>query len=120
VGPLKALINDHFSRLEELCREAEIPVHKWHGDVSSSPKRRLLEQPSGVLLITPESIESLSVNHADRLADVFQSLTFIVIDESGVGRGPTHSITPWLSKEAFPASIRRRFLRCFAPWERLT
>ena len=81
VGPLKALINDQFSRLEELCQEAEIPVHKWHGDVSSSPKRRLLEQPSGVLLITPESIESLFVNHAQRLTSVFSALGFIVIDE---------------------------------------
>jgi ATP-dependent helicase Lhr and Lhr-like helicase len=81
VGPLKALINDQFSRLEQLCRESEIPVHKWHGDVSSSPKRRLLEHPSGVLLITPESIESLFVNHAHRLDQVFQSLAFIVIDE---------------------------------------
>ena len=81
VGPLKALINDQFSRLEELCREAEIPVHKWHGDVSASPKRRLLEHPSGVLLITPESIESLFVNHAHRLEMVFPSLAFIVIDE---------------------------------------
>ena len=33
VGPLKALINDQFRRLEELCERAEIPVHKWHGDV---------------------------------------------------------------------------------------
>jgi ATP-dependent helicase Lhr and Lhr-like helicase len=80
-GPLKALINDQFSRLEELCREAEISVHKWHGDVSPSLKRRLLEHPSGVLLITPESIESLFVNHAHRLGRVFQSLAFIVIDE---------------------------------------
>jgi len=80
-GPLKALINDQFSRLEELCQEAEIPVHKWHGDVSSTPKRRLLEQPSGVLLITPESIESLFVNHPDRLTEVFAHLAFIVIDE---------------------------------------
>src|SRR5271168_1449392 len=63
VGPLKALINDQFSRLEELCQEAEIAVHKWHGDVTAAPKRRMLEQPSGVLLITPESIESLFVNH---------------------------------------------------------
>ena len=39
-GPLKALINDQFSRLEELCEHAEVPVHKWHGDVSSSAKRR--------------------------------------------------------------------------------
>ena len=81
VGPLKALINDQFSRLEELCREAEIPVHKWHGDVAAAPKRRMLEHPSGVLLITPESIESLFVNHAHRLPDVFEALSFIVIDE---------------------------------------
>jgi ATP-dependent Lhr-like helicase len=81
VGPLKALINDQFSRLEQLCDEAEIAVHKWHGDVSSSPKRRLLEQPSGVLLITPESIESLFVNHAHRLGTVFDALAFVVIDE---------------------------------------
>ena len=81
VGPLKALINDQFSRLEELCQEAEIPVHKWHGDVSSSAKRRLLENPSGILLITPESIESLFVNHPHRLTEVFPHLAFIVIDE---------------------------------------
>ena len=49
--------------------------------MSASPKRRLLEHPSGVLLITPESIESLFVNHAHRLEMVFPSLAFIVIDE---------------------------------------
>ena len=36
VGPLKALINDQFRRLEELCEHAEIPVYKWHGDVGQS------------------------------------------------------------------------------------
>lgn len=81
VGPLKALINDQFTRLEALCREAEIPMHKWHGDVAASPKHRLLEHPSGVLLITPESIESLFVNHPHRLPEVFAALSFIVIDE---------------------------------------
>src|SRR5215472_10999316 len=33
-GPLKALINDQFLRLERLCEATEIAVHKWHGDVS--------------------------------------------------------------------------------------
>src|SRR3712207_3987629 len=33
VGPLKALINDQFGRLQELCEEEEIPVWRWHGDV---------------------------------------------------------------------------------------
>src|SRR6185295_3588573 len=29
IGPLKALINDQFRRIEELCGRAEIPVHRW-------------------------------------------------------------------------------------------
>ena len=81
VGPLKALINDQFSRLELLCKETEIPVHKWHGDVSRSAKKTLLEGPAGVLLITPESIESLFVNHPHELTKLFANLDYIVIDE---------------------------------------
>lgn len=81
VGPLKALINDQFRRLEELCDAAEIPVFKWHGDVQGTQKRRFLADPSGVLLITPESIESLFINHSSQLPSLFRSLPFIVIDE---------------------------------------
>lgn len=80
-GPLKALINDQFLRLERLCEIAEIPVHKWHGDVGRSAKKTLLDIPSGVLLITPESIESLFVNHPARLSSIFANLEFVVIDE---------------------------------------
>ena len=81
VGPLKALINDQFRRLEELCEHAEIPVHKWHGDVGQSKKHQVLKSPGGVLLITPESIESLFINHPDKLDNLFSHLTYIVIDE---------------------------------------
>ena len=38
VGPLKALINDQFLRLNDLCAEADIPVWHWHGDVAQSHK----------------------------------------------------------------------------------
>jgi len=81
VGPLKALINDQFQRLEKLCELSEIPVFKWHGDVGSSRKIKFLKNPSGVLLITPESIESLFINHSNELPHLFKSLSFIVIDE---------------------------------------
>jgi ATP-dependent Lhr-like helicase len=81
VGPLKALINDQFRRLEDLCSRAEIEVHKWHGDVSVSAKRDLLKNPGGVLLITPESIESLFINKAAYLPSLFLGLQFIVVDE---------------------------------------
>jgi len=81
VGPLKALINDQFQRLERLCEQSGIPVFKWHGDVGSSGKTKFLKEPSGILLITPESIESLFINHSDDLTRLFSSLSFIVIDE---------------------------------------
>lgn len=81
VGPLKALINDQFRRLEDLCIHARIPVHRWHGDVAASKKRSVLQRPSGVLLITPESLESLFVNHSAALRHLFHSLSFVVIDE---------------------------------------
>tara|TARA_R110002072_G_C7974274_1_gene535183 strand:- start:2744 stop:4870 length:2127 start_codon:yes stop_codon:yes gene_type:complete len=81
VGPLKALINDQFSRLEELCKHIEMPVHRWHGDVSASQKKDLVKNPSGVLLITPESLESLLVNKTSQLSTMFGGLRAIVIDE---------------------------------------
>ena len=48
IAPLKALINDQFERLENLCFEADIPVWHWHGDVSQSHKNKLLKNPSGI------------------------------------------------------------------------
>jgi ATP-dependent Lhr-like helicase len=81
VGPLKALINDQFARLEQLCEALDIPVHRWHGDVNATRKRAALNDPSGILLITPESLEALFVNHGTKLHRLFQRLDHVVIDE---------------------------------------
>lgn len=81
VSPLKALINDQFRRLEDLCERADIPVHRWHGDVDAGQKAKLRRHPGGVLLITPESLESQFVNHGEQLARVYSRLRFVVIDE---------------------------------------
>lgn len=81
IGPLKALINDQFRRLEDLCQRMEVPVHKWHGDVDSSARQRLTRSPSGVLLITPESLEAMFVLRATRLPTLFSRLDYVVIDE---------------------------------------
>ena len=81
VSPLKALINDQHRRLEELCRDLDVAVSRWHGDVSSALKRGLLEDPAGVLLITPESLEALFVLRGPRLRGVFQGVGWVVVDE---------------------------------------
>ena len=81
IAPLKALINDQFIRLDELCEEADIPVTKWHGDASESRKRKLLKKPAGILQITPESLESLMIRKHMEIPSLFGDLRFIVVDE---------------------------------------
>ena len=81
IAPLKALINDQFGRLNELCGEAGIPVSRWHGDVPQTQKRKLLRKPAGILQITPESLESLMINKHMEIPSLFGDLRFIVIDE---------------------------------------
>ncbi|NJL64672.1 MAG: DEAD/DEAH box helicase [Methylacidiphilales bacterium] len=81
IGPIKALINDQFERLNDLLREADIPVVPWHGDVSQSYKNKALKNPRGVLQITPESLESILINKNDDLVRLFGDLRFVIIDE---------------------------------------
>lgn len=81
VGPLKALINDQFQRLEGLCEELDLRVTAWHGDVAGSRKSRLRKDPAGIVLITPESLEALFVNHGAVVAKMFYGIEGIVIDE---------------------------------------
>ena len=81
IAPLKALINDQFLRLGELCEEEGIAVTRWHGDAAQSRKRKLLKKPSGILQITPESLESLLINKHMEIPSLFGDLRFIVIDE---------------------------------------
>lgn len=81
VGPLKALINDQFLRLNDLCAEADIPVWHWHGDVAQSHKSKLMKHPSGILQITPESLEALLLHKHAAIPKLFRDLRFVVIDE---------------------------------------
>ena len=81
IGPLKALINDQFLRLNDLCEQADIPVWHWHGDVAQSHKERLMKRPSGILQITPESLEAMLLHKHAAIPQLFGDLRFVVIDE---------------------------------------
>ena len=81
IAPLKALINDQFGRLSELCEEEGIVVTRWHGDAAVSRKQKLLRHPSGILQITPESLEAMLINKHMEIPALFGDLRFIVIDE---------------------------------------
>lgn len=81
IAPLKALINDQYDRLKDICEGSDVPVWRYHGDVSAAQKRKMFKRPQGVLQITPESLESLIINkHAD-IPRLFGDLRYVVIDE---------------------------------------
>ena len=81
VGPLRALINDQFRRLEDLCETLEMPVHPWHGDIAQGVKARARKNPRGILLITPESLEAMFVLRGAEIPRLFTGTQAIVIDE---------------------------------------
>lgn len=81
IAPLKALINDQFTRLNDICRECDVDVWHWHGDVSQEQKKKLLRRPSGILQITPESLEAMLLHRHSQIPSLFGDLRFVVIDE---------------------------------------
>ena len=81
VSPLKALINDQYGRLKDMVQGSQIDVIPWHGDISLSVKKSSIKNPKGVLIITPESLESLLINRRSDITALFCNLDYIVIDE---------------------------------------
>jgi len=81
ISPLIALINDQFYRIEKLCKNLDITVTKWHGEANKTLKDRLIKQPNGIVLITPESLEAMFVNKPFNIKQLFSNLKYIVVDE---------------------------------------
>lgn len=81
VSPLKALINDQWERLEQLCETLDIPVVPWHGDVAASRKQKFVKSPAGCVLITPESLEAMLYNKGSSVSALFARLKYVVVDE---------------------------------------
>lgn len=81
VSPLKALINDQFGRLTRLCETLDVPVWPWHGDIGATTKQRFWRNPTGVLLITPESTEAMFCNRGGAMAAALGRTDVVVVDE---------------------------------------
>lgn len=81
ISPLKALINDQYRRLSDMTADMEINIIPWHGDIDVSKKTRSLKNPNGIVIITPESLESFLINRTKYTTSAFSALKYIVIDE---------------------------------------
>lgn len=81
ISPLIALINDQFKRVFAMCDDIGINVTSWHGEANQTRKEKLLENPSGICLITPESLEAIFVNKGLAAKKLFSGLDYIIVDE---------------------------------------
>jgi len=81
ISPLIALINDQFRRIYELCNYINVPVTSWHGEASRAKKNKLLKDPKGILLITPESIEAMLCLRPGEAKGLFRGTEWIIVDE---------------------------------------
>lgn len=81
ISPLIALINDQFKRISDMCLDMYIPITSWHGEAGQSKKDKIIENPRGIVLITPESIEAMLVNKSELAKTFFLDVEYIIVDE---------------------------------------
>jgi ATP-dependent helicase Lhr and Lhr-like helicase len=81
ISPLIALINDQFYRIEELCKYMDVSVTKWHGESNKTLKDKILKNPTGIVLITPESLEAIFVKKTYNIKNHFSKHKKVLIYE---------------------------------------
>jgi ATP-dependent Lhr-like helicase len=79
--PIKALLNNLESRLGHYLGLVGRRVGVWHGDVSSSVKRRILAEPPDLLLTTPESLEGMLISRKVEHVPLLGGVRAVIVDE---------------------------------------
>lgn len=81
VCPLKALLNNLFERLAGYCSMVGLRAGLWHGDVSSSQRRKLVDHSPHILLTTPESLEAMLISQKGLARERLKNVRTVVVDE---------------------------------------
>ncbi len=81
VAPIVALLNNQENRLQQYTALIGRRAFKWHGNVGPSQRKRFIEDPSDILLTTPESLEVMLMSRKVPAHRLFQGLQAVVIDE---------------------------------------
>lgn len=81
LSPLRALLNNQETRMEQLARLGGLRVFKWHGDVGADRKRAFAEDPAEILMLTPESLEVILATPRYDKGALFGPLRFVLVDE---------------------------------------
>ena len=81
LSPIRALLNNQEQRVSRYAELVGRRAFKWHGDTSQSQRKRFINDPSDILLTTPESLEAMLMSARVPAGALFQGLQSVIIDE---------------------------------------
>ena len=91
VAPLRALLNNQSERLGIYTQMVGLNRCVWHGDTTQTERRKFLNEPTELLMTTPESLEVMLISQRVNIAKLFSDLRIVIIDEvhamAGTDRG---------------------------------
>lgn len=81
ICPLKALLNNLNTRIQEYTSLIGRKSDVWHGDTSQTKRKKIFADPPDCLLTTPESIEAMLISTRTDHASFFANIHAVVVDE---------------------------------------
>ena len=91
VAPIKALLNNQSERLGLYTEMVGLRRHVRHGDTPQGARRAFLQDPTDLLLTTPESLEVLLISTKVDSRALFRHVRVVIVDEihalAGTDRG---------------------------------
>ncbi len=79
ITPLRSLNRNLFNRIEWWAKELDMDVSVRHGDTSSYERKLQAENPPDMLIVTPETLQSILVGSVMRKH--LKNIRYILIDE---------------------------------------
>jgi len=79
ITPLKSLNRDLFEKIVNLADKLSLTVDIRHGDTSQKSRKLQREDPSNMLVITPETLQSILIGK--KMREHLKNVRFIIIDE---------------------------------------
>jgi ATP-dependent helicase Lhr and Lhr-like helicase len=80
-SPIRALLNNQEERVARYAATIGRRVFKWHGDVGATQRRRFVEDPTDILMTTPESLEAMLMSTRVPAHRLFEGLEVVIVDE---------------------------------------
>ena len=74
IAPIKALLNNQEDRLGTYAEMVGLRRFVWHGDVAEHERKKFKDEPTEILMTTPESLEVMLVSPRFPVARVFKDL----------------------------------------------